>query len=456
MLARFSFSPETADKIKSVALAGSFNGWSTSGTLMKYNEKRKAWEHTEDLQEGYYPYKFQVNGEEWYHDPLAKRFEQNEVGSINSVAIVSPEPQVHATFAPLTPSCEDVITLFSEKPASLLWSLNGWHPWPKGYLKNTIPNLDVNVQHMEKSAKGDLYETTIGPFNKRKIPEVIVYNFVFADGSVDDNYGKNYWLPLFSKLKGECKTDSFISKALDRERPFRIYVPPNPGGKRKFPLLLLLHGYGGTYLSDWTQAETVKILAEKYGIICVWPDGGVWVWGETVPGWYINSPRVPCAQMEDYIIKELIPYIEATYPCNGTRAIGGISMGGFGALYLASKYHELFRAAGSFSAIYNLYRYRKIDALRKLVGDEANWKKNQFNVIKLVSNAQNTDFFFLIGDEERGALRDNFTLKLAMDKAGIRNDFRIYPGNHTNNFWRIHIQGLMEFFAQHLGCDREG
>jgi S-formylglutathione hydrolase FrmB len=450
MKVQFHFKPDSEEGIESVHLVGSFNQWSTLATKMEHQVR--GWEHTLDLPEGFYPYKYLINGKEWQHDPMAVRFEQNEVGSINSIAVVQNTPTMHATFSPLHPSYDDTITIYSDRPASLVWSINGWNPWPKGYLRNTIPNLEMNVSQLEKASGTELYHVTLGPFNRRTIPEVIVYSFVFPDGTNDDNFGKNYWLPLDLKIGGLCTIDTFKSTALDQERPFRIFTPSRKSESGKYPLLLLLHGYGGTHLADWTQADVVKMLADRYGMICVWPDGGVFAWGETVPGWYINSPRIKSAQMEEYIIKELLPYVESNYPCSGQKAVGGISMGGFGAFYLATRYAGTFRAAASFSSIYNLYRYRKIDALRKLMGDETAWKKNQFNVIKLVSGAKETDFFFLVGDEERGAMRDNFNLKLAMDKAGIRHEFRIYPGNHANNFWRVHIQEMMEFFALHLGC----
>ncbi|MHC9538793.1 MAG: alpha/beta hydrolase-fold protein [Vulcanimicrobiota bacterium] len=445
----FTYIPAVPEEVSTVHLAGSFNDWNTQNTPMTYDKKSKAWKHSLDLPEGFYPYKFLLNGTEWIHDRKALRYEQNEVGSLNSVALVSYAPVRNATFSPLAPSYEDSITIYSDRPASIIWSLNGWTPHPRGFLKKTIPNLELNVMQMEKGP--ELYQITLGPFNKRKVPEVLVYSFVYEDGSVDDNFGKHYWIPLDLRISGKCSVKSFRSTILDRDKSFRIFVPEKKEPSQKFPLLLLLHGYGGNYLADWSQADVVKFFSDRCGFITVWPDGGVWAWGETVPSWYINSPRVPTGKMEDYLMGELIPYVESNYPCSGVRGIGGISMGGFGAFYLSAKHPDSFKAAASFSAIYSLYRYRRIDALRKLVGDEDCWKKNQFNVIKLISAARDTDFFFLIGDEERSGLRDNFNLKLAMDKAGIRNQFRIYPGSHTNNFWRVHLQEMMEFFAVHLG-----
>lgn len=411
----------------------------------------KFWTYEIELPEGSYAYKYIINGIEWVHDPRANRYRQNEVGSLDSIALVSENENLHAHFSPIAPTLDDKIIIYSEKSAVIMWALNGWHPTAQGCLSNDIPNLDINTEKMNFNPKSGYYEAVIGPFNKRKIPEVIVYSFVFEDGSIDNNNGNNYWLPVDLKISGQSFTDSFMSEALQTEKPYRIYLPSIIKSGKSCPLLVMLHGYGGTHLSDWTQADTVKMLAERHGMIVLWVNGNVFAYGESIPSWYINSPLVKSAQMEDYIIKELIPKIESDYNCNGTRFIGGISMGGFGSVYLSLKYPGMFRKAASFSAIYSLYKYRRIDALKKLVGGDENWQKNMYNSINMVKNAKNTDFFFIVGDEERGALRDNFNLKLAMEKYGVKNEFRIYPGDHTNNFWRVHIQGMMEFFTKPLG-----
>ncbi len=54
-------------------------------------------------------------------------------------------------------------------------------------------------------------------------------------------------------------------------------------------------------------------------------------------------------QYEDYIVKEMVPFIEANYSANKKkeeRYIGGFSMGGFTALHLAFTYPEKFSKVG--------------------------------------------------------------------------------------------------------------
>src|SRR5579862_5222489 len=51
-----------------VNIAGSFNGWSPSGTLLDGPDKNGVWKITLHLIEDTYQYKFVVNGDQWIQD----------------------------------------------------------------------------------------------------------------------------------------------------------------------------------------------------------------------------------------------------------------------------------------------------------------------------------------------------------------------------------------------------
>jgi len=190
-------------------------------------------------------------------------------------------------------------------------------------------------------------------------------------------------------------------------------------------------------------------------MVLLWPDGNVRIQGGMIPGWYINSPRIKEAQTEDYIIKELIPFMQKKFRIKKekkTCGIAGISMGGYGSFYLAAKYNEYFRVAASLSALYNLHKYKQIDAVKELVG-WGNWSGRCFNTEKLIKKSKNCDYYFIIGDREMGAIEGNLKLKEIMEKRKIPHEFHIYPGDHTNNFWRRHIQEMMEYIALRLCPD---
>jgi enterochelin esterase-like enzyme len=66
-------------------------------------------------------------------------------------------------------------------------------------------------------------------------------------------------------------------------------------------------------------------------------------------GWYVNS-KDGKRPVEDVVIKDLIPHVDATYRTIARRefrGIEGMSMGGYGALHLGMKYPALFGAISS-------------------------------------------------------------------------------------------------------------
>ncbi len=72
-----------APKASKVALTGSFNSWSKSGTPLK-KDKNGAWKTDLSLKPGKYEYKFIVDGQ-WWTDPANRNIVRNPLGSENSV-----------------------------------------------------------------------------------------------------------------------------------------------------------------------------------------------------------------------------------------------------------------------------------------------------------------------------------------------------------------------------------
>ncbi|HEV7395221.1 MAG TPA: alpha/beta fold hydrolase [Pyrinomonadaceae bacterium] len=73
-------------RAQSVALAGTFNNWSTQSTLMI--RKGADWSASIKLAPGTYRYKFVVDGDRWTVDPENSQTEDDGEGHINSVIVV--------------------------------------------------------------------------------------------------------------------------------------------------------------------------------------------------------------------------------------------------------------------------------------------------------------------------------------------------------------------------------
>ncbi|PMC76932.1 alpha/beta hydrolase family protein [Brachybacterium sp. UMB0905] len=128
---------------------------------------------------------------------------------------------------------------------------------------------------------------------------------------------------------------------------FRVTVPPSytENSDRRYPVLLLLHGRGGLFL-DWTKAGGVLEQTEKHEVIVVMPDGGA--------GSFYSNANFPLpgreAAWESFIMTQVLPFVHENFRTRpDSMAIGGLSMGGWGALALGQRYWGHFRSVSSYS-----------------------------------------------------------------------------------------------------------
>jgi S-formylglutathione hydrolase FrmB len=156
--------------------------------------------------------------------------------------------------------------------------------------------------------------------------------------------------------------------------------------KASYPVLYLLHGAYG-HFSSWLKSPADKQLlhrlADQYNLIIVTPEG------ETF-SFYLDSPVKADSQFETYLTKEVIPAIDQAYRTvrdRRGRVISGLSMGGFGALYLSARHPDLYAAAGSMSGALELS-----SANRRFTPDELAWRTKNLLPI-LGSEADNPAFF---------------------------------------------------------------
>lgn len=163
-----------------------------------------------------------------------------------------------------------------------------------------------------------------------------------------------------SAQSGMIKTDEFHFTSLEGnlvgdspKRSVIVYLPPGYEKEKKmrYPVVYLLHGYGAKVAGNkmWVPEggsfveTTSRLITEKKinPMIIVMPDGGNRFGGSM----YTNS--VTIGNWEDYIVRELVAFIDKNYrtiPRAESRGIAGTSMGGYGALKIAMKNPDVFGA----------------------------------------------------------------------------------------------------------------
>jgi enterochelin esterase family protein len=167
------------------------------------------------------------------------------------------------------------------------------------------------------------------------------------------------------KLAGRVETPWVASRVLEgnlpgdpTERMLPVYLPPGyddePG--RRYPVIHVLAGHGGSgplLLAPVAWGESFPERIDRLirtgamgPVIAVLPD----CWTIFGGAQYINSTAL--GRYEDYLVEELIPYVDATYrtlPARERRAITGKSSGGYGAIVQAMRHPELFGAVACHS-----------------------------------------------------------------------------------------------------------
>lgn len=152
----------------------------------------------------------------------------------------------------------------------------------------------------------------------------------------------------------------FRSAALARNGEFYIIMPDhdmppmftagNPHYSRPVKTLILLHGYSGD-CTDWLYNSNAADFSLKYNLAIVMPSGGL--------NFYVDRPATGRKYCQ-LIGVDLIDYLRKTYGlCDKPEntLIGGLSMGGFGALHTGLMFPETFSGIMALSSaliIYNL------------------------------------------------------------------------------------------------------
>lgn len=278
-------------------------------------------------------------------------------------------------------------------------------------------------------------------------------------------------LPLITRGQDSRVFDSltFHSNILKKVKTFALYLPKGyESSERRYPVLYLLHG-GGDHPSrhrSWIQGVEMQRTTDKAidegtatPMIIVMPDAEMTYYMNNVSGKY---------QFEDFFIKELIPYIEKHYRClpeKKYRAIGGLSMGGYGSLLYSIHHPELFGACAVMSAAIRtdeqIIEMPHKEYLRRYGSAMGNVKEgdsritdfwNQNSVLILVQQMKEEQrksvrFYMDIGDDDF-LYKGNSLLHILMRDLNIPHEFRIRDGTHNSEFWRSGLPGVLAFVSE--------
>ena len=238
------------------------------------------------------------------------------------------------------------------------------------------------------------------------------------------------------------------SLVMKKDIPAVVITPDVYDNQTQFPVLYLLHGYGGDY-AGWVNSSDVKSMADQYNMIIVCPDGNI-------SSWYFDSPMDSTSRYETYVAQELTSWIDENYKTiakKEARAITGLSMGGHGALYLAFRHQDLFGACGSMSGGVDIRPFPNNWGILKHLGEQRthpeNWENNTVmgllhlltpNSLLIAIDCGIEDFFYNV----------NIRLHNELAYRNIPHTFISRPGAHDWAFWRMSVKYQALFFSNYF------
>lgn len=232
------------------------------------------------------------------------------------------------------------------------------------------------------------------------------------------------------------------SRAVGEDLGVNVVVPGGRGDDRgRKPLLVFLHGHGGSdssYSEDESFFRALARLGRRAPVVA-FPDGGEDSYWHDREGGRWGS----------YVMREVIPTVTRRFHTDPRRlAIGGISMGGFGAYDLALAHPGRFCAVGGHSpalwleggatapgAFDDAEDFARNDVIGTVRGDPGAFGSTA------IWNDYGDEDPFLIGD---------VAFDEALTAGGADLDAHEWPGGHERSYWDRHWKAYLDFYADAL------
>ena len=247
---------------------------------------------------------------------------------------------------------------------------------------------------------------------------------------------------------------TFFSKMLDRPVPFTVVLSNdnawgtelNPHYKRPAKSVYLLHGFSGCN-TDWFTNAPLTEIANRFNVNFFLPNGD--------NNFYLDQPQTGC-KYASYVGQEFVEYTRKTFRLSERREdtfIGGLSMGGFGALHTAFLYPETFGKVIALSSalIQNGLAFMKpgdngmanYEYYEWIFGNLKTAAQTDANPEVLARKLKETgaripEVFMACGTEDF-LYQPNCAFKAFLDETGIPATYVTAPGVHDFAFWRTHL-----------------
>lgn len=257
---------------------------------------------------------------------------------------------------------------------------------------------------------------------------------------------------------------NFMAETLGRTVPLYVVLPTDkvyfPGMKKReegrpYKTLYLLHGIIGNY-TDWLYGTRIQRWAEEQDLAVVMPSGD--------NCFYLDQPW-NCNFYGEFIGKELVEFTRKTFPLSHLQEdtyIGGLSMGGFGAMRNGLKYHKTFGRIIALSGAFILEQMllEKVETPR-YPSESEEYKHSCFgpDLVAALESDRNPkilakqlvdagveipDIYMACGRDDT-LFEQNQIFSDELNNLGIKHTFEVGAGAHEWDFWDAYLKKALEW-----------
>jgi putative tributyrin esterase len=237
-------------------------------------------------------------------------------------------------------------------------------------------------------------------------------------------------------------TLQWYSLPLEGMTAANVIVPETSSGP--YPVLYLLHGLSEDH-SAWVRRTSIERYAEAYQFMIVMPDSG--------RGYSADAPDGEA--YETAMVNDLVPFIDRTFRTEARRAgraIGGLSMGGYGALKFAFGYPNLFCSATSHSCSRAVTwthapTSQESKYVRVFGPNPSGGPNDLFAVTEKIDRRLLPALRIDCGTED-ALLEHNRRFHQHLETLAIPHQYAEFPGGHNWTYWDQRIQEALRFHAE--------
>ena len=249
------------------------------------------------------------------------------------------------------------------------------------------------------------------------------------------------------------------SELIGKETTMQVLIPEV--GMPPYPTLYLLHSLNDDSYT-WLRKTRIEFLVRSLPLLVVMPDG--------YRGFFTdNEDGPPYAR---HIGEEVVTFVERTFPTRAersARAIGGASMGGYGALRVGLAYSDRFSSvhsqAGSLdrSVEFKLNPAERtgiiksrpdsfVIEMRRVFGERPNGTNH--DVLKQAVDAKqrgNLPKLWIDCGPEDYLIEGTRAFHRELEAAQIPHAYHEFPGSHGWEYCNQHLHAALAFHATNLG-----